>query len=65
MINIISILNAIEKGLDEKLSHSRYQVVSNAFGKASLFLYKPNESLPYFIAKIPLTIDSEERCLIE
>lgn len=48
--------------LNTDIDCNRYILISNAFEKRSLYVYKENECMPSFIVKIPGTEEGEKKC---
>jgi|LGVF01.1.fsa_nt_gb hypothetical protein len=56
------LIGKIEEFMGVAIDASRYLLVGNAFGKRSIFLYKPQAQCPFVIAKIPGTKEGQMRC---
>ena len=62
MNDLISMLSG---ALGADLDTTRYLHVGNAFGKRSLFLYRPQDKRPFVVVRIPHTDEGIRRCEAE
>jgi hypothetical protein len=60
-----SLIRKLSRQLGTRLDEDRYLHVGNAFGKRSIFVYRPRDRMPFLVVRMPHNPEGIERCRIE